>query len=105
MLTKSTLICFYCKIICGHATIATFSALYEENKLNLSKSIFFQETKAGVLPVELADINGEKVFIMTQPSPKFEQFYMDRSSIAKLIGLSENDLIDIPAKKVSTGLW
>lgn len=91
--------------LCGHATIGTFSALYEEKKLDLSKNIFFQETKAGVLTVELADINGERVFMMTQPSPKFEQFYMDKSSIAKLIGLSENDLIDIPAKKVSTGLW
>lgn len=91
--------------LCGHATIATFSALYEEKKLDLSKNIFFQETKAGVLPVELADINGKKVFMMTQPSPKFEQIDIDKSSIAKLIGLSENDLIDIPAKKVNTGLW
>jgi len=91
--------------LCGHATIGTFSALYEEKKLDLSKNIFFQETKAGVLPVELADINGEKVFMMTQPSPKFEQFDMDKSSVAKLIGLSENDLIDIPAMKVNTGLW
>jgi PhzF family phenazine biosynthesis protein len=91
--------------LCGHATIGTFAALYEEKKLDLSKNIFFQETRAGVLPVELADINGEKVFMMTQPSPKFEQIDMDKSSIAKLIGLSENDLIDIPAMKVNTGLW
>lgn len=91
--------------LCGHATIATFFALYEEKKLDLSKNIFFQETKAGVLSVELADINGEKVFMMTQPSPKFEQIDIDKNSIAKLIGLSENDLIDISAKKVNTGLW
>lgn len=91
--------------LCGHATIATFSALYEEKKLDLSKNIFFQETKAGVLPIELADINGEKVFMMTQPSPKFEEIDIGKSSISNLIGLNENDLIDIPAKKVNTGLW
>lgn len=91
--------------LCGHATIGTFSALYEEKKLDLSKNVFFQETKAGVLPVELVDVNDKKVFMMTQPSPKFEDFNMDKKSIAKLIGLSEADLIDIPAKKVSTGIW
>ncbi|MCK9218272.1 MAG: PhzF family phenazine biosynthesis protein [Firmicutes bacterium] len=90
--------------LCGHATIGTFYALYEEKKLDLSKNIFFQETKAGVLPVELADINGEKVFMMTQPSPKFQPIDMDKKNIAKLIGLSENDLIDISAMKVNTGL-
>lgn len=91
--------------LCGHATIGTFAALYEENKLDLSKNIFFQETKAGVLPVELAEINGEKVFKMTQLPPEFEYIDMDKRNIAKLIGLTENDLIDIPAMKVNTGLW
>ena len=43
--------------LCGHATIGTFSALYEEGKLPADKSIFYQETKAGVLPVELTSIN------------------------------------------------
>ncbi len=91
--------------LCGHATIGTFAALYEEKMLNLNKSIFFQETKAGVLPVELTDINGEKVFRMTQLPPKFEHIDMDKSSIAMLIGLSEDDLIEIPAMRVNTGLW
>lgn len=91
--------------LCGHATIGTFSALYEENKLDISKTVFTQETKAGVLPVELISINNEKVFMMTQPLPKFEDFEIDNKSIAKLIGLSEDDLLDVPSMKVSTGLW
>jgi PhzF family phenazine biosynthesis protein len=91
--------------LCGHATIGTFSALYEEGKLDKSKNIYFQETKAGVLPVELTSINNEKVFMMTQALPKFESFDLSKSEVAGLIGLSEDDLMDIPAVKVSTGLW
>lgn len=91
--------------LCGHATIGTFSALFEEGKLDLSKNKFYQETKAGVLPVELVDINGEKVFMMTQTTPKFESFDMSKSEVAKLLGLSEEDLLDLPAMKTSTGLW
>lgn len=91
--------------LCGHATIGTFSALYEEKKLDSSKNIFTQETKAGVLPVELADINGEKVFMMTQPVPKFEDIGLDKKVIAELIGLEGDDLMDISPKKVNTGIW
>jgi len=47
--------------LCGHATIGTFSALYEEGKLPVDKNIFYQETKAGVLPVELTSINNKYV--------------------------------------------
>ncbi len=91
--------------LCGHATIGAFYALYEEKKLDLSKNTFYQETKAGILPIELTNINDEKVFMMTQPTPKFENIDMEKESIARLIGLNENDLIEIPPQKVSTGLW
>lgn len=91
--------------LCGHATIGTFSALYEEGKLDMSKNIFFQETKAGVLPVELTNINSEKVFMMTQASPRFESFDLSKTEVAELIGLNADDLMDIPAMKVNTGIW
>lgn len=91
--------------LCGHATIGTFSALYEEGKLDLSKDIFYQETKAGVLPVELTSINNERVFMMTQAAPKFESLNLSKSEAAKIIGLNEDELLDIPAMKVSTGIW
>ncbi|MEA4849166.1 MAG: PhzF family phenazine biosynthesis protein [Clostridiaceae bacterium] len=91
--------------LCGHATIGTFAALHEEGKLDAGKNIFFQETKAGVLPVELTSINNEKVFMMTQALPKFESFDLSKSKVAGLMGLSEEDLMDLPAMRVSTGIW
>ncbi len=91
--------------LCGHATIGTFSALYEEGKLEPDKNIFYQETKAGVLPVELTSINNEKVFMMTQAVPKFEDFELSKREVAELLGLDEEELLDIPAMRVSTGLW
>lgn len=91
--------------LCGHATIGTFSALYEEGKLDSSKNKFFQETKAGVLAVELVTINDEKIFMMNQPLPKFEMIDMSKGDVAMLLGLNENDLLDIPAMKTNTGIW
>lgn len=91
--------------LCGHATIGTFSALYEEGKLPADKSIFYQETKAGALPVELTSINNEKVFMMTQALPKFENIELSKSEVAGLIGLDEDDLMDLPAMRVNTGIW
>lgn len=91
--------------LCGHATIGAFTALYEEGKLDPNKNIFFQETKAGVLPVELTDINGENVFMMTQSIPQFESVDLSKDEISELVGLNKDDLMDIPAMKVSTGLW
>lgn len=91
--------------LCGHATIGTFSALYEEGRLDPNKTVYYQETKAGVLPVELMEINGENIFMMTQAVPKFEKIEEDRELIAGLMGLGSNDLLDIPITKVSTGIW
>lgn len=91
--------------LCGHATIATFSALYEEGKLDSAKTLFYQETKAGVLPVEVIRVNGETVFMMTQAVPKFEAVKIDKKEIAGILGLEEEDLLDSPPMKVSTGLW
>lgn len=91
--------------LCGHATIATFSSLYEERKLDTNKSIFYQETKAGILPVELTSIGGEEVFMMTQALPKLEEAGIDRREVAGLLGLTMDDLMDTPIMKVSTGIW
>ena len=55
--------------------------------------------------MELSNINNEKVFIMIQTLPKFEVFDPSKSEIAGLIGLDEDNLIDLPAMRVSTGIW
>lgn len=91
--------------LCGHATIATFSTLYEELKLDGNKTVFHQETKAGVLPVELL-LNGDKaVFMMTQAQPKYEEVRVDKEEMAKILGIGRDDLLDLPMMKVSTGIW
>jgi PhzF family phenazine biosynthesis protein len=91
--------------LCGHATIGTFSALFEEGKLDKNKTVFYQETKAGVLPVELVQIEGQKVFMLTQTTPKFEELKIEKGDLAGLLGLSEEDLMPLPVMKVSTGIW
>lgn len=91
--------------LCGHATIATFSSLYEEFLLDRNKTVFYQETKAGVLPVELLINNGKTVFMMTQAPPKFEELEIGKEEIANILGISRADLMNLPLMKVSTGLW
>ena len=91
--------------LCGHATIATFDTLYKENKLDLSKDKIYQETKAGILPIEIRNINNKTIFMMTQVSPIFENLDYLRDEVAKSLNLSSDDLLTYPVEKVSTGLW
>lgn len=91
--------------LCGHATIATFATLHEEGRLAAGKSIFYQETKAGVLPVEVTEVNGETILMMTQAAPKYEDVGFGRDELARALGLAGADLMDTPPQKVSTGLW
>ena len=91
--------------LCGHATIATFATLYEEGKLDQAKSIFYQETKAGVLPVEVIKTGSQVRFMMTQAVPKFAEVELSRAEIAAGLGLTVEDLLETQPMKVSTGLW
>lgn len=91
--------------LCGHATIGTFWTLYDEGRLDSSKSVFYQETKAGVLPVELTEQQGKKVFMMTQAKPRFEDVDISRELAAKMLGVTPEDLLDTPVQRVSTGIW
>ncbi len=90
--------------LCGHATIATFATLYEEGKLDKSKSIFYQETQAGVLAVEVIKTGSQTTFMMTQGVPQLAEAEISRAEIAAGLGLAAEDLIEIPPLKVSTGL-
>lgn len=91
--------------LCGHATIATFDTLYKENKLDLSKDKIYQETKAGILPIEIRNINNKTIFMMTQVNPIFENLDYLRDEVAKSLNLSSDDLLTYPVEKISTGLW
>lgn len=91
--------------LCGHATIGTFHALLEEGKLNTNKNIFYQETKAGVLSVELKEIDNENIFMMEQNPPKFENLNSFRKELSQMIGIKEDRFLEYPIMKVNTGIW
>ncbi len=91
--------------LCGHATIGTFAALWDEGKLDRSRTVFHQETKAGVLPVAVSETDGRAVFTLTQATPRFEPLPISNGEVAAMLGLTEDDLLAPPAEKVTTGLW
>ncbi len=91
--------------LCGHATIGSFSALHEEGRLDSSRTVFTQETKAGVLEVERSFRDGKAVFTMTQAAPRFEDLGVKKEEIARLLRVDVSELIDEIPLKVSTGLW
>lgn len=91
--------------LCGHATIGSFNALHEEGRLDSSRTVFTQETKAGVLEVERSFRDGKAVFTMTQAAPRFEDLGVKKEEIARLLRVDVSELIDEIPLKVSTGLW
>ncbi|HWR42153.1 PhzF family phenazine biosynthesis protein [Sporomusa sp.] len=91
--------------LCGHATIATFATLYEEEKLDPGKTVFYQETKAGILPVEVIKSEGQVLFMMTQAAPQLAGVEFSSADIAAGLGLAAEDLLETPPMRVSTGLW
>lgn len=90
--------------LCGHATIATFDTLYKEGKLDLINDKIYQETKAGILPIEITDRDDKKVFMMTQVNPKYKNLDSLRNEVANMIGLKSEDLLPYPVEYVNTGL-
>jgi PhzF family phenazine biosynthesis protein len=86
--------------LCGHATIATFSVL---NKLGLLKSqTSSQETKVGVLPIE---VKSDGMIVMTQVEPEFGFIEDDRGKIAHLMSIPESEILETPIQSVSTGSY
>lgn len=83
--------------LCGHATIATFTLLFD-NKI-ISPGKYTIETKAGILPVTL---ESSGLVLMTQLKPKAYEL-LSNELIANSLGLSESDIIS-PSQVFSTGL-
>ena len=96
--------------LCGHATIAAFHVLAMEEKIKLDckEKLIYQETKAGILPVNLvAGYNGKlDRVVMGQTLPKIIGTNKDIYKVAELLGLEISDLsLDgLPLQIVSTGL-
>ncbi|NLI96317.1 MAG: PhzF family phenazine biosynthesis protein [Synergistaceae bacterium] len=91
--------------LCGHATIGSFAALHEEGRLDPARSVFTQETNAGVLEVERCFREGKPVFTMTQAKPSFRDTGASREEVARLLRVDASELLDAEPMAVSTGLW
>jgi len=94
--------------LCGHATIATFftMALDEIFSKNIN-TIITQETKSGVLPVDIYFSDGivDRV-MMTQATPKYKDIFLDISILADSLNISVDEIDDsLPKQIVSTGLF
>lgn len=83
--------------LCGHATIATYSLLFQ--KQLLSPGIYTQELKAGVLGVEM---QADGLVIMKQSQPQFLE-YIAPEDIAEVFG-QRLEINGLRPQIVSTGL-
>ena len=95
--------------LCGHATIATFFTMaledYFPDKIN---KIVTQETKAGILPVNIDFTEDGSIgrVMMTQSKPIFKDIYLDILKIAESLKISKEEIDDsFPKQIVSTGLF
>lgn len=85
--------------ICGHATIGAFSTLLSKGLIKSGK--YFQETKAGVLSVELKE---DLSIMMSQNTPSYYQT-ISKQEIADSLNITTNEMIEeLPIQIVSTGL-
>lgn len=85
--------------ICGHATIGTFSTLLSKRLIKPGK--YLQETKAGILSVELKE---DFSIMMNQNAPSYHQT-ISREEIADSLNITINEMIEeLPVQIVSTGL-
>jgi trans-2,3-dihydro-3-hydroxyanthranilate isomerase len=95
--------------LCGHATIAAFFCIAQQSFLENKgeKVVCDQETKAGILPVEIIyrQKNIDKI-MMTQQKPIFKGIHYRIKTIAKTLHISESDIdSSLPKQIVSTGLF
>ena len=97
--------------LCGHATVATFYALAENEYIKSEdqgiKKII-QHTKIGKIPVELEYQNGKIKNIYMNLDIKLEEKFHDIDKILKVLNLSQDDIgLEIcnnaQMEKISTG--
>lgn len=85
--------------LCGHATVAAFSYLFQTQKI--SSGVYVQETKAGLLSVE---IKPDGMVVMEQSEPIFYEA-VDFEAIRSSLNLKADDYDAVlPCKIVSTGV-
>ena len=95
--------------LCGHATIATFFTMAVEGYFpkNINK-VVSQETKAGILPVEIFFDDAENVdrVMMKQAKPVLKNIKFNTIDIADALRIPASEIDDsLPKQVVSTGLF
>lgn len=95
--------------LCGHGTIATFYTMALEKELSHDKKIVItQETKAGVLPVDIEFTKDKKInkVMMYQGKPVIKNVNIDAHEIADSLNTSKEEVDDsFPKQIVSTGIF
>ncbi len=85
--------------LCGHATIATFFLLSSQG--HIKPGSYLQETKAGVLPIEVQE---DLSIMMHQLIPNFGKA-IDKQEIAHSLHITTDKIADdLPVQIVSTGI-
>ena len=92
--------------IAGHPTIATWCALVMQKHIDASvRKIFKQKTKLGIQDIQLEFVDCEIQILMQQPTPTYLGVMLNRSRVAEVFSLSENDLVpNLPIEAIDTGL-
>ncbi|WP_026477778.1 PhzF family phenazine biosynthesis protein [Alkaliphilus transvaalensis] len=92
--------------LAGHPTIAAFVALLKEGRIKLEeKNEYSIQTLKGRQFISGDNHNGDIVFTMKFPEPMFIPLKIDKKKIARILELSEEDLLDtLPVEAVDTGL-
>ena len=95
--------------LCGHATIASFFTMAQEGMFGnvKEKIIVDQETKAGILSVDIYFKDGACVKVMmAQRKPVLKGIHLNRENLAKSLNIKESEIDNtLPEQIVSTGLF
>jgi len=92
--------------LCGHATIATFFTMALKGFFEGTCKVT-QETKAGILPVNILFFDDQiDMVMMTQSRPIYKNIHLDISKLADSLNINPDDIDDsLPSQIVSTGLF
>lgn len=89
--------------LCGHATIAAH--YIRATLLGLEPGIVRMKTNVGILPVAIRRVDGDYDIVMTQSRPEIVRNLTDAeiTSVLAALGLTGNDLDDLPVQIATTG--
>ncbi len=94
--------------LCGHATVAAFSALERRSQLpRNSPGTFTLETRSGILTIGVeTQSDGHSLVVMNQGTARFASFAGCREKLAQMLGMEPNGFHPtLPICYGSTGRW